>query len=87
MLHLFGILFFIFLFVLTVGLIIVFRIARSIFRAGRKMTGKESADYMQAERGQSSRTARSHDRQQPSAKKKVFDDDEGEYVDFEEIKD
>lgn len=84
MLHLFGILFFVALAVLVIGLVIVSRIVKGIFNVGRKMTGK---DFTGNRREDNTRSSGTETRTHSPRKKKVFDDDEGEYVDFEEIKD
>lgn len=68
-------LFFIVIFVLVIILMIisaVFGFIRSIFGFGRRTTQNQTTDYQNFE--------------QPSAKSKIFDKNEGEYVDFEEVK-
>ena len=88
MLHLFGILFFVALAVLVIGLVIVSRIAKGIFNVGRKMTGKDFTGNRREDfRQENTRSSGTETRTHSPRKKKVFDDDEGEYVDFEEIKD
>ena len=88
MLHLFGILFFVALAVLVIGLVIVSRIVKGIFNVGRKMTGKDFTGNRREDfRQDNTRSSGTGTRTHSPKKKKVFDDDEGEYVDFEEIKD
>ncbi|ADQ79808.1 hypothetical protein Palpr_1667 [Paludibacter propionicigenes WB4] len=70
-----GFLLFIIVFVLVIGLILITTVLgfiRSIFSFGRR------ADKTQ--------NSASETYQQPSAKSKIFDKNEGEYVDYEEIK-
>ena len=87
MLHLLGIIVFIFLFVLIIGAVILLRVVKGFFSIGKKMTGQ---DFSRERRSQTAGTAdysNAAQKQKTSKKKKkVFDDDEGEFVDFEEIK-
>ena len=85
MLQLFGIIIlFAFLFVLIIGLAILSRIVKGFFSIGRKMTGNSHRN-----RDETSHSSGTHSTSGQNApkKKKIFDEDEGEYVDFEEIKD
>ena len=86
MLHLLGIIVFIFLFVLIIGAVILLRVVKGFFSISKKMTGQ---DFSRERRSQTAGTAdysNAAQKQKTSKKKKkVFDDDEGEYVDFEEI--
>ena len=64
------------LFILFVGLFIILSILgfiRSLFSFGK--------------RNNQSQDTQSQDFEQPTGKSKIFDQKEGEYVDFEEIKD
>lgn len=86
MLHLLGIIVFIFLFVLIIGAVILLRVVKGFFSIGKKMTGQ---NFSREKRSQTAGTAdysNAAQKQKTPKKKKVFDDDEGEYVDFEEIK-
>lgn len=68
-------LFFIVIFVLVIGLVIIstiFGFLRSIFSFGKRNTQTQSAQ--------------SQTYGQPVSKSKIFDNNEGEYVDYEEIK-
>jgi len=72
-----SVLLFIVIFILVIGLIIistVFGFVRSIFRFG-KQSNHASEDSQSQEFGQKTNT-----------KSKIFDNNEGEYVDYEEIK-
>lgn len=86
MFHILGFIFFLVLIVLVFGLIIVLKIVGTVRRVGRRMKGTDkssSPDYAYTGQQQSEDASSSA----ASARKKVFSDDEGEYVDFEEIKD
>ena len=70
-----GFLLFILIFILFIGLMIissVFGFIRSIFGFGRRKTQAQDSQ--------------SEDIQQPTSKSKIFDKNEGEYVDYEELK-
>lgn len=80
----FGLLNFIFIVILVIGVLVlsvIAKVAAGIFRTGKRMTEKMSSSYNEEE-------ARKESTSSPSSphKKKVFDSDEGEYIDFEEIK-
>jgi mannose/fructose/N-acetylgalactosamine-specific phosphotransferase system component IIC len=69
-----GFLLFIVVFILVIGLIIISTVLgfiRSIFSFGR--------------RSDQSQKSESESYEQPSAKSKIFDKNEGEYVDYEEV--
>lgn len=81
---------FIFLFVLLLGVLIVAKVLRTIFGIGRRMTGKEPDPSDQPKENTSNYNYQQNTSERPShhgGHKKVFDDNEGEYIDFEEIKD
>lgn len=68
-------LFIIVIFILVIGFIVistVIGLIRSVFNFGK--------------RNKHAPNSASQDYQQPTAKSKIFDKDEGEYVDYEEIK-
>jgi hypothetical protein len=70
-----GFIFFILFFILVIGLFIissVFGFIRSIFGFGKRATQPQNFQ--------------SGNFEQPTSKSKVFDNNEGEYVDYEEIK-
>ena len=98
MFHILGFIFFFVLIILTIGFVILWRIVHTFMGMGKRMTGQRPSDSQNAQRqtyqkaqngsewtetssGQTSSTSGRSD------KKKVFGDDEGEYVEFEEIKD
>ena len=96
MFHILGFIFFIVLIVLLIGFVILWRIVNTFLGLGKRMTGganphtqnQQHTTYQtnddsstQTSRNQTNTTSPSGD------KKKVFADDEGEYIDFEEIKD
>lgn len=86
MFHILGFIFFLVLIVLVFGLIIVLKIVGTVRRVSRRMKGTDntsSSDYSYAREQESENVSSSAS----SSRKKVFSDDEGEYVDFEEIKD
>ncbi|HEY6913973.1 MAG TPA: DUF4834 family protein [Paludibacter sp.] len=69
-------LFFIVIFVLVIGLVIIstiFGFIRSIFSFGKRSAQTQNAQSQAYG-------------QQPTSKSKIFDSNEGEYVDYEEIK-
>ena len=85
MLHFFGFLFIIILAILLIGLSIIGTVVRKLFGLGGRgysFSGNRQPGYApDEETGTGSRTTSSPDR-----RKKLFSQDEGEYVDFEEIK-
>jgi len=71
-----GFIFFIFIFILVIGLIIISTVLgfiRSIFGFGKR-SGAQTQDFQ------------SNTYEQPTSKSKIFDKNEGEYVDYEEVK-
>lgn len=72
-----GFFFFIIILVLVLGLSIIGGVLRFIFGFGRK-SAQRAGSYYENE-------ANKESEEQP-AKKKIFDKEDGEYVDFEEIK-
>ena len=80
MFHILGILFFICLAILIAVLVVIAKIVGTVFGFGRKVkrsfTSSEPTDEGKEEKG---------DRQ--ITRRKIFGDDEGEYVEFEEVKD
>ena len=91
-------LFFILIFVVLLGLVVVFKIGGTVLGLGRRMTqGASRQSYRHSDssaaQGEESGSNRSAYDFQPegsgsprSERKKIFDDNEGEYVEFEEIK-
>lgn len=92
MFHILGFLFFFILIIIVIGLLLLTRVIRGILGVGRRMTGNHSGSTRTQTRGYTSdyatenKAQHQESSQQPSGKKKVFGSDEGEYVDFEEIK-
>ena len=102
MFHIFGLLFFFILLILLVGFTILWRIVSAFLGLGKRMTGNANPNSQGKQRATYQRTGQQTGYQQyttgnnrsqstsessNSNKQKVFDDDEGEYVEFEEIKD
>lgn len=75
-----GILFFIIVAVFILGFSIIGNILRAIFGLGKRTTTSSSS-------GQTNRTSQSKKEKMsdPVQRKKLFDKDEGEYVEFEEV--
>ena len=95
MFHILGFLFFIILVVLVIGLLILSKVVSLVFGFKRRMQGKNSGQRTTY----SSQNSQSNPRQEETTdsystqgdvpvrqRKKIFDKDEGEYVEFEEIK-
>lgn len=95
MFHILGFLFFIILVVLVIGLLILSKVIGMVFGFKRHMQGKNSNQRTTY----SSQSYQSNSRQDETSdsysaqgdaparqRKKIFDKDEGEYVEFEEIK-
>lgn len=73
---------------IVIGLTILSKVIKTILGLGQKMTGKKpSSAYTSSGRNDGQADASYTSADNTSKKKKVFDSDEGEYVDFEEIKD
>ena len=68
--------FLIFVFIIIFGLMFVGKIVHTFLHLGRNVGGSSSRSQQQEEAYQDTEPA----------KKQVFGDDEGEYVDFEEVK-
>lgn len=88
----FGFLSFIFIFIFIILILLLSAAAKvvgSIFRTGKRMTEKttSSSQYTEKESTYQERSSYGSSSQSPTRKKKVFDSDEGEYIEFEEIKD
>jgi mannose/fructose/N-acetylgalactosamine-specific phosphotransferase system component IIC len=91
MFHLFGFIFIILISVLVIGLSIVGNILRLLFGFGRK----SSANTTKAGPGSAYRYQSTEKREQENMRaqsdadakhKKIFGEDEGEYIDYEEVK-
>lgn len=91
------ILFFVFI-ILIIGLSLLARIIGTVIKAGKRMTGTDRTSSSTYERPQTdtdsdteyAQTASSSDNYRRKSsrgpRKKIFDADEGEYIEFEEIK-
>ena len=100
MFHFLGFIFFFILIILLIGFVILWRIVNTFLGIGKRMSGGtnphtqgqqrttyQRTNYQQNENSaDSSRSQSSASSSSTNEKKKVFGDDEGEYVDFEEIK-
>lgn len=89
MLHILGFLFFTVLIIFVIGVAILAKIVRTVTRAGQRMKDATSSarNYSNQTKNTSSSQQTSSQTNQPaSSRKKIFDSDEGEYVEFEEIK-
>ena len=92
MFHIFGFILFLIFIVLFIGFVILWRIVNTFLGVGKRMTGGSNPNSQNQQRTTYQRTSANNERTQNSTssaindKKKVFDDDEGEYVEFEEIK-
>lgn len=99
MFHILGFLFITIIAVLLIGLSIIGTVIRNIFGLGRHRTSSDSGPYQKGNGNCQSGGYSYNDNRQSSEKaqpeeskirprhKKLFSKDEGEYVDFEEIKD
>ncbi|WP_296259448.1 DUF4834 family protein [uncultured Phocaeicola sp.] len=89
MFHILGFIFFFLLVIFIIGLVLLSKVLRTIFGFGRKMTGnttKGNAGRSTAYSEEASQGNTRYSQQKGKARKKIFDKDEGEYIDFEEIK-
>lgn len=92
MLHFFGIFFLIILVILFIGLSLIGNLFYALFGGKRRYSPGTSQNGAKAYRqdNRSGNTTSADDRttahSTPSKHKKLFDADDGEYVDFEEIK-
>ena len=92
MFHLLGILFLIILVILLIGLAILSRIIGMVFGFKRRMQRNGSASQhayssnSNSSQDNTSHTYSSEGNSTVRPRKKIFDKEEGEYVDFEEIK-
>lgn len=84
MLSFLGFIFFFVLIIIFFGLTILSGILRALFGFGRR--NSSSARSSSANEGKHTRENKKRNARNTPKRKKVFDDDEGEYVEFEEIK-
>lgn len=76
----FGFLFIILIVVFLFGVSIISSIFKALFGFGKRSSASSRQDTGKQQ------SAHAENMNQESKKKKLFDDDEGEYVDFEEVK-
>lgn len=95
MFHFLGFLFIIIIAVLIIGISIVGSVLRAVFGFGRRSTTSNPNTYTTSGRRQQQSAQREREEEerynaeeniQPRKHKKIFGKDEGEYVEFEEIK-
>ena len=93
MFHILGFIFFFVLIILLIGFVILWRVVNTFLGLGKRMTGGTNPNAQGQQRTTYQQTNHSANNANQSAsagtseKKKVFGDDEGEYIEFEEIKD
>lgn len=75
-----GFVFFIILFIFVFGFSLIISIIKGIFGIGRNKQAHSTHSGQQTQQNSYNRTTK------PEKRKKVFDKDDGEYVDFEEVK-
>ena len=80
-----GILFLIPVILLVIGAVVITGVVRGLLRMGRGGTDRNRTWHTDGD----GRGTRTHDtgNSRPPKRKKLFDPDEGEYVDYEEVKD
>ncbi len=84
MVHILGFIFIIFVGILLIGIALISTFLRGLFGIGRRATQYASAATSGS--AASDRSFINEESFSPYGKKKVFDKEEGEYVEFEEIK-
>lgn len=77
-----GLLFLFFISILVLGLAMLSRILRTLFGFGGSRRSTSETTYHQTNPKQDS----SHNESPENRRKKIFSEDEGEYIDFEEVK-
>lgn len=97
MFHILGFLFIIIIAVILIGLTIIGSVLRALFGFGKRSTPRNNNNSSNKERRYykpSGETEKNNKEEEiitegpiRSKRKKIFSDDDGEYVDFEEIKD
>ena len=94
MFHILGFIFFFVLIILLIGFVILWRIVNTFLGVGKRMAGgtnpntqnQKRTTYQRTDSSASGERSQSTGSSASGEKKKVFDNDEGEYVEFEEIK-
>ncbi len=82
----FGFFFIILLVVVLVVISIIGSVFRLLFGFGRR-GNQQRRTYTHSYRDEESQESHHSDQKVSQPRKKIFDDDEGEYVDYEEVKD
>ena len=80
-----GFIFFFILIILILGLSLVGRLLRTIFGLGRRPTDQPDSSHTHSASSSSANGGQNKSSNSPK-RKKIFEDNEGEYVEFEEIK-
>lgn len=81
---------FIFIFILVIilfGVSIISSILRALFGLGRRSSSRSNSSNTQQQADADYNSKNKNRKNSSTKRKKIFDDDEGEYVEFEEIKD
>lgn len=86
MFHFLGFLFIIIIAILLIGLSVIGTIVRSIFGLGKRHTSTYGTDRQPFNTSPKDETAEAEEGEIHIKRKKLFSKDEGEYVDFEEVK-
>ncbi len=87
MFHIVGILFFVIIFIVLLGVSILWGVIMKLTNLFRKPQGRKSYSSSQSYSSTSQRSESRRSDDNAGERKKLFDDDEGEYVDFEEVED
>lgn len=86
MFHFIGFLFLIIIAILLIGLSLIASFVRGLFGWGRRTDSPRSSFYGTSNSSSTNEKATAEEGRSHPKRKKIFDKDEGEYVDFEEIK-
>ena len=86
MFHILGFIFLIILVILIIGLSIIAAVVRKLFNMGSRTAPNQKQNTWQTTQDSYADESEEKKSHPHSRRKKIFDDDEGEYVDFEEIK-
>lgn len=83
MFQILGLIFFIIFFIVIIGFFILYKIIKTVSGIGKssRKRSEQFDNYRNSDHTEYKKT------NEPKSKNKVFDDNEGEYIDFEEIKD
>lgn len=85
MFHILGFVFLFILVILIIGLGIIATIVRKLFNLGSRTTLDQNQRNRQAAQDSYAEDREEIERERYPHRKKIFSDDEGEYVDFEEV--